>query len=132
MDYKKTKAPTTCITRDVVEMADKTGNVYESVVICSKMADQVNADIRKELYKKLEEFSSFNDNLEEIHENREQIEVSKYYEKLPKPTNIAIEEFMNDNVYYTNQEINLKKAEVEEEVVEQPVVVEEATVESAE
>ncbi|MBQ6277518.1 MAG: DNA-directed RNA polymerase subunit omega [Bacteroidales bacterium] len=115
MDYKKTNAPTNCITRDVVEMADKTGNVYESVVICSKMADQVNADIRKELYKKLEEFSSFNDNLEEIHENREQIEVSKYYEKLPKPTNIAIEEFMNDNVYYTTQEINLKKAEAEEE-----------------
>ena len=115
MDYKKTSAPTNCITRDVVEMADKTGNVYESVVICSKMADQVNADIRKELYKKLEEFSSFNDNLEEIHENREQIEVSKYYEKLPKPTNIAIEEFMNDNVYYTTQEINLKKAEAEEE-----------------
>lgn len=131
MDYKKTNAPTNCITRDVVEMADKTGNVYESVVICSKMADQVNADIRKELYKKLEEFSSFNDNLEEIHENREQIEVSKYYEKLPKPTNIAIEEFMNDNVYYTNQEINLKKAEAEEELAE-PVVVAEAKDESAE
>jgi len=130
MDYKKTKAPTTCITRDVVEMAEKTGNVYESVVICSKMADQVNSDIRKELYKKLEEFSSFNDNLEEIHENREQIEVSKYYEKLPKPTNIAIEEFMNDNVYYTNQDINLKKAETEEEP--EPVVVAEAKVESAE
>ncbi len=130
MDYKKTNAPTNCITRDVVEMADKTGNVYESVVICSKMADQVNADIRKELYKKLEEFSSFNDNLEEIHENREQIEVSKYYEKLPKPTNIAIEEFMNDNVYYTNQEINLKKAEAEEEP--EPVVVAEAKVESVE
>ena len=130
MDYKKTNAPTNCITRDVVEMADKTGNVYESVVICSKMADQVNADIRKELYKKLEEFSSFNDNLEEIHENREQIEVSKYYEKLPKPTNIAIEEFMNDNVYYTTQEINLKKAEAEEEP--EPVVVAEAKVESAE
>ncbi|MBQ1607053.1 MAG: DNA-directed RNA polymerase subunit omega [Bacteroidales bacterium] len=130
MDYKKTNAPTNCITRDVVEMADKTGNVYESVVICSKMADQVNADIRKELYKKLEEFSSFNDNLEEIHENREQIEVSKYYEKLPKPTNIAIEEFMNDNVYYTTQEINLKKAEAEEEP--EPVVVAEVKDESAE
>ena len=130
MDYKKTNAPTNCITRDVVEMADKTGNVYESVVICSKMADQVNADIRKELYKKLEEFSSFNDNLEEIHKNREQIEVSKYYEKLPKPTNIAIEEFMNDNVYYTNQDINLKKAETEEEP--EPVVVAEVKDESAE
>jgi DNA-directed RNA polymerase subunit K/omega len=129
MDYKKTKAPTTCITRDVVEMAEKTGNVYESVVICSKMADQVNSDIRKELYKKLEEFSSFNDNLEEIHENREQIEVSKYYEKLPKPTNIAIEEFMDDNVYYTNQDINVKKAESEAEA--EPVVAE-TKVESAE
>jgi len=115
MDYKKTNAPTNCITRDVVEMAEKTGNVYESVVICSKMADQVNSDIRKELYKKLEEFSTFNDNLEEIHENREQIEVSKYYEKLPKPTNIAVEEFMEGNVYYTSQDINLKKTEAEEE-----------------
>ena len=122
MDYKKTNAPTNCITRDVVEMAEKTGNVYESVVICSKMADQVNADIRKELYKKLEEFSTFNDNLEEIHENREKIEVSKYYEKLPKPTNIAIEEFMADNVYYTNQDINIKKVEAEEE--QEPVVAE--------
>lgn len=122
MDYKKTNAPTNCITRDVVEMAEKTGNVYESVVICSKMADQVNSDIRKELYKKLEEFSTFNDNLEEIHENREQIEVSKYYEKLPKPTNIAIEEFMADNVYYTNQDINIKKVEAEEE--QEPVVAE--------
>jgi len=122
MDYKKTNAPTNCITRDVVEMAEKTGNVYESVVICSKMADQVNSDIRKELYKKLEEFSTFNDNLEEIHENREQIEVSKYYEKLPKPTNIAIEEFMADNVYYTNQDINIKKVDAEEE--QEPVVAE--------
>lgn len=120
MDYKKTKAPTTCVTRDVVEMADKTGNVYESVVICSKMADQVNADIRKELYKKLEEFATYNDNLEEIHENREQIEVSKYYEKLSKPTNIAIEEFMADNVYYTAQEI-VKKAEEEAEIELAPV-----------
>ena len=130
MDYKKTNAPTNCITRDVVEMADKTGNVYESVVICSKMADQVNADIRKELYKKLEEFSTFNDNLEEINENSEQIEVSKYYEKLPKQTNIAIEEFMNDNVYYTNQDLTLKKADAEED--QEPVVVAEAKVESAE
>lgn len=126
MDYKKTKAPTNCITRDVVEMADKTGNVYESVVICSKMADQVNADIRKELYKKLEEFATYNDNLEEIHENREQIEVSKYYEKLPKPTNIAVEEFMNDNVYYTTQDFSIKKdeAEAEAEPAEAPVATE--------
>ena len=99
----------------------KTGNVYESVVICSKMADQVNADLKRELSKKLEEFESSNDNLEEIHENREQIEVSKYYEKLPKPTNIAIEEFMNDNVYYTTHEIVKKKEEVEEFVDEAPV-----------
>ncbi len=132
MDYKKTKAPTNCITRDVVEMADKTGNVYESVVICSKMADQVNADIRKELYKKLEEFATLNDNLEEIHENREQIEVSKYYEKLPKPTNIAIEEFMNDNVYYTNQDINIKKVETEEEPAAPVAAVEEPQEETQE
>jgi DNA-directed RNA polymerase subunit K/omega len=101
MDYKKTEAPVSTVTRDINEISDKTGNIYESVVICAKMADQVNAELRKELYEKLEEFATYNDNLEEVHENREQIEVSKYYEKLPKPSLIAMEEFLDDNVYFT-------------------------------
>ncbi len=104
MAYKKTDAPTTTITRDLVKIAEPTGNIYESVVICAKMADQVNSEIRKELYEKLEEFATYSDNLEEIHENREQIEVSRYYEKLPKPTLIALEEFMSDKVYYKKEE----------------------------
>ncbi|MDD2385334.1 MAG: DNA-directed RNA polymerase subunit omega [Bacteroidales bacterium] len=102
MDYKKTDAPVSTITRDIVAIAEKTGNIYEAVIICSKMANQINAEIRKELYEKLEEFATYNDNLEEVHENREQIEVSKYFEKLPKPSLIALEEFLNDRVYYAH------------------------------
>lgn len=100
MDFKKTEAPVSTVTRNIVQIAEKTGNIYEAVVICSKLSNQVNADLRKELYEKLEEFATYNDNLEEVHENREQIEVSKYYEKLPKPTLIAMEEFLSDNVYF--------------------------------
>lgn len=108
MDYKKTKAPQTVVTRDTVKIGEKTGNIYESVVICAKMSDQINASLRKELYEKLDEFGTYTDNLEEIHENREQIEVSKYYEKLPKPTIIATEEFMADNVYYAEKPVEEK------------------------
>jgi len=104
MDYKKTDAPASTITRNIVEIAEKTGNIYESVVICAKMADQINSELRKELYEKLEEFATYNDNLEEVHENREQIEVSKYYEKLPKPSLISMEEFLNNNIYYSETE----------------------------
>ena len=103
MDYKKTDAPVSTVTRNIVQIAEKTGSIYEAVVICSRLADQVNAELRKELYEKLEEFATYNDNLEEVHENREQIEVSKYYEKLPKPTLIAMEEFLSDNVYYSRK-----------------------------
>lgn len=102
MDYKKTEAPVSTVTRNIVSIAEKTGNIYEAVIICSKMADQINAELRKELYEKLEEFATYNDNLEEVHENREQIEVSKYFEKLPKPSLISLEEFLNDRVYYAN------------------------------
>jgi DNA-directed RNA polymerase subunit K/omega len=106
MDYKKTNASTSTVTRNIVELAEKTGNIYESVVVCSKMADQVNFDLRKELYEKLDEFATYNDNLEEVHENREQIEVSKYYEKLPKPTLIAVEEFLSNNIYISEGQKN--------------------------
>lgn len=103
-DYKKTKAPNTTVTRDLNEFSEKTGNLYQSIVVCAKMADKINEEVRQELYQKLEEFASLNDNLEEVHENREQIEVSKYYERLPKPTLIAIEEFLNDQIYFTKYE----------------------------
>lgn len=104
MDYKKTEAPTSTITRNIVSIAQHTGNIYEAVIICSKMANQINSELRKELYEKLEEFATYNDNLEEVHENREQIEVSRYFEKLPKPSLIAIEEFLNDRIYYSYPE----------------------------
>ncbi len=102
MDYKKTNAPTNTVTRDMQDFRDKTGNVYESIAIMGKRANQISVEIKDELKKKLEEFSSASDNLEEVFENREQIEISRYYERLPKPTLIAAQEFINDDVYYRN------------------------------
>jgi DNA-directed RNA polymerase subunit K/omega len=102
MDYKKTNASTNTITRDLSDFRDKTGNVYESIAIMGKRANQISVDIKEELKKKLDEFSSSSDNLEEVHENREQIEISRYYERLPKPALIATQEFLEDKVYYRN------------------------------
>lgn len=100
MDYKKSNAPTNTVTRDVMNLCDQTGNIYESVAIIGKRANQIGADIKQELSKKLTEFATRGDNLEETFENREQIEISRYYEKLPKPSLLATEEFVEDNVYY--------------------------------
>ena len=102
MDYKKTNAPTNTVTRDMQDFRDKTGNVYESIAIMGKRANQISVEIKEELKKKLDEFSSTSDNLEEVFENREQIEISRYYERLPKPTLIAAQEFAEDQVYYRN------------------------------
>ena len=102
MDYKKTNAPTNTVTRDMQDFRDKTGNVYESIAIMGKRANQISVEIKEELKKKLDEFSSSSDNLEEVFENREQIEISRYYERLPKPTLIAAQEFSEDQVYYRN------------------------------
>ena len=102
MDYKKTNASTNTITRDLSDFRDKTGNVYESIAIMGKRANQISVDIKEELKKKLDEFSSSSDNLEEVHENREQIEISRYYKRLPKPALIATQEFLEDKVYYRN------------------------------
>ena len=102
MDYKKTNAPLNTVTRDVIEMSEQTGNIYETVCVVSKRANQIAVEMKKDLEKKLQEFASMNDNLEEISENREQIEISRYYEKLPKPTLIATQEYMEDKVYYRN------------------------------
>lgn len=100
MDYKKSKAPTNTITRNIVDLSDETGNIYESVAIMSKRANQIASEIKSDLQKKLAEFSSYNDTLEEVFENREQIEISRYYEKLPKPSLLASQEFVDGNVYY--------------------------------
>jgi DNA-directed RNA polymerase subunit K/omega len=102
MDYKKTNAPVTTITWDTKELAKDTNNVYESVVVCSKRANQISSELKEELNKKLQEFASYTDNLEEVFENREQIEISRYYERFPKPTAIAAQEFLEDKVYFRN------------------------------
>ncbi|MEA1898524.1 MAG: DNA-directed RNA polymerase subunit omega [Bacteroidota bacterium] len=104
MDYKKTQAPFTTMTRDLRDLDTVTGNIYESVVICSKRANQISMDIKLELNRKLEEFAYYTDNLEEIFENREQIEISKFYEKLPKPSLIALKEFYEDGIYFRKPE----------------------------
>ena len=102
MDYKKSNAPTNTVTRDMQDFRDKTGNVYESIAIMGKRANQIAVEIKDELKKKLDEFSSSQDNLEEVFENSEQIEISRYYERLPKPTLIAAQEFSEDQVYFRN------------------------------
>lgn len=102
MDYRKTNAPTNTITRDLIKLAEPTGNIYETVAIISKRANQISVEMKQDLEKKLQEFASYNDNLEEVFENREQIEISRYYEKLPKPTLIAVQEFIEGKVYYKN------------------------------
>ena len=103
MDYKKTNAPKSTITRDINRLSENTGNIYETVKIIGKRGNQISVEIKSNLEKKLQEFSSNNiDNLEEVFENREQIEVSKYYEKLPKPTLLAIQEYIEDKTYYRN------------------------------
>ena len=100
MDYKKTKAENTTVTKNVIDYEANTDNVYKSVVVISKRANQISTELKEELDGKLAEFASTTDNLEEVFENREQIEISKFYEKLPKPALIAADEFVNDNVYY--------------------------------
>ena len=102
MDYKKTNAPSNTITRNMVELCEDTGNVYETVAIIGKRANQIAVEMKNDLSKKVQEFASYHDNLEEVFENREQIEISRYYEKLPKPTLIAAQEYEEGKVYYRN------------------------------
>ena len=99
---KHIDAPSSTISRDTRELDTPTGNLYESVAIIAKRANQISSTMKEELVAKLDEFASEHDNLEEIFENREQIEISKYYESLPKPTIIAIEEFLAHKVYFRN------------------------------
>jgi DNA-directed RNA polymerase subunit K/omega len=94
-------------TKDVAKIKQKTGNVYESIAIIAKRANQINIMVKEELHNKLEEFASHTDSLEEIHENKEQIEISKAYEKMPNPSLLATQEFMEDKVYFRRSEDNL-------------------------
>ncbi len=111
MDYKKVKSEITTETRDLRQFDKETGNIYQAVVIIGKRANQIGLEMKEELNSKLEEFASSTDNLEEIFENREQIEIARYYEQLPKPSLIAINEFLNGNIYYRipEQETDKKK-----------------------
>jgi DNA-directed RNA polymerase subunit K/omega len=100
MDLKKTNAPVNTVTYNKTAIEERTGNVYEAITIMAKRANQINSEIKKELTEKLEEFATYNDSLEEIFENKEQIEVSKYYEKLPQPHALAVQEWLDDKIYY--------------------------------
>ena len=102
MDYRKSKAPTNTVTHNLMDFCKGTGNIYESIVIMSKRANQIGVEMKTDLNKKLKEFDPGTDNLEEVFENIEQIEISRYYEKLPKPSLIAAQEFMEDKTYFRN------------------------------
>ncbi len=101
MDYRKTNAPMNTVTRDVMDLCEDTGNIYESVAIIAKRANQISAELKQELSAKLQEFSSSSDNaIDEVFENREQIEISRYYERMPKPTLIATKEFEEGRIFF--------------------------------
>ncbi|MBQ0734059.1 DNA-directed RNA polymerase subunit omega [Aquimarina celericrescens] len=102
MDLKKSNAPVNTTTIDKNLIDQPTDNIYEAISIISKRATQINTDIKKELLEKLDEFATYNDSLEEIFENKEQIEVSKFYERLPKPHALAVQEWLEDKIYYRN------------------------------
>jgi DNA-directed RNA polymerase subunit K/omega len=102
MDLKKTKAPVSTVTRDVNQLYGSTGNIYETVAVVAKRANQISVETKLELSHRLEEFSNLTDNLEEVFENREQIEISRFYEKMPKPVLTALQEFLNNEIYYRN------------------------------
>ena len=99
-DFKKSNTPLTTVTRDMIELSQDTGNVYETLCIIAKRANQIAAQMKSDLEKKLQEFAPYNDNLEEISENREQIEISRYYERLPKPTLIATQEYIEHKLFF--------------------------------
>lgn len=102
MDYRKIAASTNTETRDVMKLSEPVHNVYEMVMIIAKRANQLSLEMKHDLDSKLQEFASYSDNLEEVFENHEQIEISRFYEKLPKPSLLAIEEWKEDGIYYRN------------------------------
>lgn len=94
-------------TKNLADIKAKTGNIYESIAIIAKRSNQINISIKEELHSKLEEFATHTDNLEEVHENKEQIEISRYYERLPNPAILATQEFLEDKVYFRKNEDDL-------------------------
>ncbi|PQB07446.1 hypothetical protein BST83_09935 [Polaribacter filamentus] len=104
MDYKDTQAAISTITYDKNKIEAPTNNIYEAISIIAKRASQISSDLKTELVDKLDEFATYNDSLEEVFENKEQIEVSKFYERLPKPTALAVEEWLNGKVYHRTPE----------------------------
>lgn len=115
LDFKKVKAPNNTITRNTASLAGKADSIYEAVAIIGKRANQISVEMKEELSRKLQEFASYVDNLEEIFENREQIEISKFYEKIPKPVLIATKEFENGELYVRNPAKEKGKVKEEEE-----------------
>ncbi|TYB79664.1 DNA-directed RNA polymerase subunit omega [Bizionia myxarmorum] len=109
MDLKKINAPVNTITYNRNKIDAPTENIYEAISIISRRAEQINSEIKKELIEKLEEFATYNDSLEEIFENKEQIEVSKFYEKLPKPHALAVQEWLDGKIYYRNTEDDIQE-----------------------
>ncbi len=99
--------PAVIETKSLIDIKAKTGNVYESIAIASRRANQINISLREELHNKLEEFATHTDSLEEIHENKEQIEISKVYEKIPNPAILSLYEFMDDKIYYRKNDTDL-------------------------
>jgi len=106
-DLKNTTAPISTVTHNRNEFDSQTDNIYEAISIAAKRAIQINSEIKKELLEKLEEFATYSDSLEEVFENKEQIEVSKFYEKLPKPHALAVQEWLEDKIYHRNTEKDL-------------------------
>ncbi len=102
-----TNTTNTAETKNLTDIKNKTGNLYESIAIISKRANQINITLKEELHNKLEEFASHTDSLEEIHENKEQIEISRAYERMPNPALLATQEFMEDKIYHRKNEDNL-------------------------
>ena len=141
MDYKKTNAARTTISRDLKELADSVGgNVYELINVLKTRSNQIGVEIKDELIAKLDEFATPSDTLEEVFENQEQTEISRFYERLPKPTLIAIQELLEDNIYIRekvkDEDIQLEEEddlldELSEEVDEDTVLEESKKEESA-
>lgn len=109
MDYKNTKAASTTVTYDRSKIEEPTNNIYEAITIIAKRAQQINGDLKNELIEKLEEFATYTDSLDEVFENKEQIEVSKFYEKLPKPHALAVQEWLDGKIYYRNTEDDIQE-----------------------
>ncbi|HRO76275.1 MAG TPA: DNA-directed RNA polymerase subunit omega [Crocinitomicaceae bacterium] len=104
MNFKNSKAERSIITRDAIKFEKETNNIYESIVVMSKRANQIASEMKEELTSKLQDFASSVDNLEEVFENREQIEISKFYERLPKVTSMAMTEMLEDKIYVRRPE----------------------------